>query len=158
MNWDHFSYKVAAHFLSAMINGDYSGMTSEECAQYRHFERTAFDNARAAGFIVGHWATVDDSGDDWGTCAVTGLLAMREEVHLMVYRVITPAWRTTPAGTHICAVDGADVGHVWRASSGRVAAHYWPDGGPEKIRYFEVGAPLSVGVEWINARVQGGAA
>lgn len=85
MKWDHYEYKIAGHFLAAMINGDYSGMTSEECRDYRTFERQAFENARAAGFTVGHWATVDDDGEDWGECAITGLHAMRVTVRLMVY-------------------------------------------------------------------------
>lgn len=136
--WDHYSYKVAAHFLSAMINGDYSGMTSEECRQYRQFEQEAFANARAAGWTVGHWATVDDSGDDWGRCDVTGLQAMREEVRLMVYKqgaeqakpAPVHAWRTTPAGAEVLSLDGQDIAHAWRAKSGRFAGHVWSEPAP----------------------------
>lgn len=86
MEWDHYEYKLAGHYLSAMVNGDYSGLTSEECAEYRAFERKAFDDARAAGWTPGHWAHVDDSGEDWGICAVSGLYAMRECVRLMVHK------------------------------------------------------------------------
>lgn len=85
-NWDHFEYRVAEHFLPAMINDDFSGMTEYEISDYRKFEKQAFKTAREDGFTVGHWADVAGSGDDWGLCDVTGLFAMRCTVRLMVYR------------------------------------------------------------------------
>lgn len=85
-HWDHYEYKIAGHYLSAMINNDFSGMTDEETAEYKVFEREAFDNARADGFIIGHWADVVDSGENWGLCEVSGLHAMRCTVLLMVYK------------------------------------------------------------------------
>lgn len=87
MEWDHFDYRIAGHYLSVMVNGDYSGMTSEECREYRAFERKAFQNAREAGFTVGHWSTESDhAADNWGACDVCGLQAMRADVKLMVYK------------------------------------------------------------------------
>lgn len=89
-NWDHFEYRIAEHYLSAMVNGDYSGMTDDEISDYRKFEKEAFETAREGGFTVAHWAPVDDSGEDWGMCDVTGLLAMRCTVRLMVYKEVAP--------------------------------------------------------------------
>ena len=90
-NWDHFEYRIAEHYLPAMVNGDYSGMTEGEIVDYREFERVAKGAALADGFTVGHWADVEGSGDDWGRCDVTGLLAMRCTVRLMVYKKVAPA-------------------------------------------------------------------
>ena len=86
MKWDHYEYKIASHYLPAMINGDYSGMTSEECSDYRAFEQAAYKDAREAGFTVGHWAHEDGEGGDYGTCAVSNTVADRATVKLMVYK------------------------------------------------------------------------
>lgn len=86
MHWDYYEYRIAEHYLPAMINGDSSGLTDGEISDYREFEKEAFKNAREAGFTVGHWAPVDDSGEDWGMCDVTALFAMRCAVRLMVYK------------------------------------------------------------------------
>lgn len=83
--WDHFEYAIAEHRLSAMVNGDFSGMDDPECQQYRDFERQAFADAHAMGWNVGHWAPVDGSGEDWGTCEICRLSAMRCTVRLMVW-------------------------------------------------------------------------
>ena len=84
--WDYYEYKISEHWLPAMVNGDFSGMSTDECADYRTFERQAFDTAHENGFTVGHWAPVDFSCDDWGLCDISGLYAMRCIVRLMVYR------------------------------------------------------------------------
>lgn len=86
MNWDHYDYRIAEHYLSALINGDQSGMTDTESVEFNAWESQARDNATSAGFTVGHWADVADSGEDWGICEVSGLFAMRRTVRLMVYR------------------------------------------------------------------------
>lgn len=84
--WDYFEYKIAEHYLTAMINDDFSDIDYVECKQYHAFEQHAHETATAGGFTVGHWSPVDDSGEDWGHCDISGLFAMRCTVRLMVYR------------------------------------------------------------------------
>ena len=86
MQWDSFDYKVADHYLSALINADLSGMDDAEIARCQEWESQSYADARSAGFTVGHWSDVEGSGEDWGTCDVSGLLAMRCTVRLLVYR------------------------------------------------------------------------
>jgi hypothetical protein len=74
--WDCNEFKIAAHYLPALINGDYTGMTTQECAEFAAWIRGALH-----GLPSGHWATeTDDNGDDFGTCAVSGLKAGRSLV------------------------------------------------------------------------------
>ena len=84
--WDHYEYRVDENFLSAMINGDFSSMTCEECADYENFERVAYGVARVAGFTVGHWTDVEGTDEDWGRCDICNMQAMRITVRLMVYK------------------------------------------------------------------------
>jgi hypothetical protein len=87
MIWDQFDYKIADHYLSALFNGDESGINESDCKALQAFIDRANDAARSAGFIIGHWSMPgDDECNDWGTCDVSGLLAMRCTVSLMVYR------------------------------------------------------------------------
>lgn len=55
--------------------------------------------------------------------------------------------RTTPAGTIIYSHNGEDIAHVWQAPSGKHAAHWWADGGPETIRYFDTRADALAFIE-----------
>ncbi len=86
MQWDHYEYRIGAHYLSALINGDYSGMSDAESAEFDEWLADAKSNAREAGFTIGHWCDVEDSGEDWGRCYVSGLFDMRVTVRLMVYK------------------------------------------------------------------------
>ncbi|MNK49861.1 hypothetical protein D3C87_687260 [compost metagenome] len=90
LEWDHYEFKVAGFYLAAMINGDYSGMSSDECMAYRTFERNAFAVAKESGLTVGHWSADSDECDNPGftTCAVSGLYADCVLVKLMCYRAV----------------------------------------------------------------------
>ncbi len=85
-HWDHYEYRIAEHYLPAMFNDDFSTMYDAEISEYREFDAQARENAKDAGFTVGHWAPLDGSGDDWRLCEVSGLLAMCCTVRLMVCR------------------------------------------------------------------------
>lgn len=87
MQWDTFDYRIAEHYLSALINGDQSGMTEDEIAEFDAWESSARQNARANGWSIGHWCDVPDSGEDWGQCNIGGLFTMRCTVQLHVHRV-----------------------------------------------------------------------
>jgi len=84
MEWDSYSYRIAEHYLSALVNGDESSMRAADSAEFNAWQETAHETARAAGFTIGHWADVDGSGEDWGRCDISGTLAMRCTVNLMV--------------------------------------------------------------------------
>lgn len=84
--WDHYEFKIAGHYLPALINGDHTGLENDETRDLSQWESDAMQSARDSGFTVGHWSHDDCGGDDWGRCAVSGLFAMRETVRLMVYR------------------------------------------------------------------------
>ncbi len=86
MQWDHYEYKIAKHYLSALINGDETGLEDDKQTQFEQWESQARADATTAGYTIGHWTDVEDSGEDWGTCAVSGLFAMRCTVRLMVYK------------------------------------------------------------------------
>lgn len=86
MNCDHFEYRIAEHYLSALINSDTSGLEDDEERQFNEWEAQARADARSAGLTVGHWVVAEGSGEDWGRCDVSGLFAMRCTVRLMCYR------------------------------------------------------------------------
>lgn len=86
MQWDHFEYRIAEHYLSALINSDTSGMEDSEEKEFNIWLNAANANAVAAGWTVGHWSDVDGSGEDWGRCDISGQLAMRCTVRLYVYK------------------------------------------------------------------------
>ncbi len=86
MQWDHYDYRIGEHYLSALINGDESGMSDAESAKFDAWIETAQSNATESGFTVGHWCDVENSGEDWGRCEVSGLFDMRVTVRLMVYK------------------------------------------------------------------------
>lgn len=88
--WNQYEFKIADHFLSALINDDRSGMDDDEDEQLDDFVDAAYNTAVAAGWRVGHWSCVSEDGDeDYGECDVTGLFARRASVQLMVYREVT---------------------------------------------------------------------
>ena len=51
--WDYFEYRIAEHYLPAMVDCDLSGMDDTECKQYHAFDHQAHETAIAAGFTVG---------------------------------------------------------------------------------------------------------
>ncbi len=67
MQFDHYEYRIAAHYLPALINGDYTGMTDAE-------EREFTDFLESIDRRVTHW-DVTDYGDNFARCEVTGLHA-----------------------------------------------------------------------------------
>lgn len=86
MKWDHYEFKIAGHYLSALINGDFSGMEESEVSDFEAWEQWARENARDAGFCIGHWTCDSEESGDFGRCAVSGLFADRQTVRLMVYK------------------------------------------------------------------------
>ena len=70
-----YTYKIAKHFVSALINDDESGLTDDEGAQLWEWEQnlpTHFD-LKSPKHRVFDVAT--DESEDFDQCEVSGLLA-----------------------------------------------------------------------------------
>ena len=83
--WDHYTYHIADHFLPAMINDDYSGLSDDEVGELEAFIDEAFTDAREDDFKASHW-TVEDDSENIGFCDVCDKLANVATVKLMVYK------------------------------------------------------------------------
>lgn len=77
MNFEPMDYTLGAHFLSALVNGDETGLSDEESQQLTDF-LTGTHEQRGEG----HWATTDDA-DEFGRCEITGLRGNVERVQWM---------------------------------------------------------------------------
>lgn len=76
--WQH-EYQIGTHFLSALINGDFSGLDDSEFAQFDRWET----GIRISHGGIGHWTTVDDSAEEFEVCDVTGKRGNTEHVAYM---------------------------------------------------------------------------
>lgn len=67
MRFDYYEFTIADHYLSALINGDHSGLSeSEEC--------TFTDWLESTDRRITHWDVTDDS-ENFTRCDVSGLSA-----------------------------------------------------------------------------------
>lgn len=80
MTFDSYEYQIGAHFLSALINGDFSGLDDAETRTFIAWADTVHTSAPG----IGHWATLDDSADEFGLCEITGLRGATEKVAYML--------------------------------------------------------------------------
>lgn len=71
---DSIEYNIGVHYLSALINGDISGLADEEAAALDDFVYQAQLDA-PAGFEFGHFSPADCEADDFKMCEVSGLMA-----------------------------------------------------------------------------------
>ena len=71
---DTIEYNIGTHYLSALINGDLSGLADEEAAALEDFEFQARCDA-PAGFQFGHFSCPNGEPDDFKMCEVSGLMA-----------------------------------------------------------------------------------
>ena len=62
-------YVVASHYLSALINGDYSGLDDDECGHVDDFNNQVTDQ--------GEFSHYDTEGEqiDFAECEISGLMA-----------------------------------------------------------------------------------
>ena len=67
MKFDSMDYSIGAHFASALINGDYTGLDDHEEAALNAW----LEQHEMRG---GHWDMIGD-GLDFTQCEVTGLMA-----------------------------------------------------------------------------------
>jgi hypothetical protein len=74
MNFDYYTFNIGSHFLSAIINGDYSGLSDQEETALNRF----MDNLPVKN---GHFDLVEDEGN-FSQCEVSGLYDDCVEVRL----------------------------------------------------------------------------
>lgn len=68
MTFDYYQYDICGHYLPAIINGDYSGLSDAEEAEVNHWLDTL--PAEAA---YGHW-DISDECPDFRRDDVSGLM------------------------------------------------------------------------------------
>lgn len=80
-DFESHEFDIGAHFLSALIDGDVTGLSDAEERQLDEWER---ETRATIGDVsgLGHWQTVDGHSDEFGVCDVTGL---RSETERVVY-------------------------------------------------------------------------
>ena len=69
---DYFNYKISEHFVSAIFNNDFYGLTDEEEKQFSNF----MDNAGNVGFNNlqnATWYLENNAEPDFARCEITGL-------------------------------------------------------------------------------------
>jgi hypothetical protein len=67
MQFDHYEYRISSHYLSALINGDESGLSDTEAQEFNEW-------LESTDRRISHW-DVTDHGDNFTRCEVTGLHA-----------------------------------------------------------------------------------
>ena len=72
--WDIYEFTVAGHYLSALINGDISGLDNDDEKALRLFEERAVAKAKEDGAIHWHWS-IDTECGNFAKCEVSGLWA-----------------------------------------------------------------------------------
>ena len=68
MEFEQYEYTICGHYLSAIINGDYSGLEDSEEAELNEFLDSVSEHGN------GHWS-VDSEEPDFCTDEVSGLMA-----------------------------------------------------------------------------------
>lgn len=81
--WDSYTFYVASHFLPALINGDWSGMNTDDEYALNQFNKDVQHLMDRQNVLTWHWSTdADDEGDNFRHCEVTGLKAMCSKLTL----------------------------------------------------------------------------
>ena len=65
MHFDQYDYHIASHYLSALINGDESGLSDDESADLQAFVESLPG--------PGHWDCDDD--EHFARCEVSGMMS-----------------------------------------------------------------------------------
>jgi hypothetical protein len=79
MKFTQYEYTVSSHFLSALINGDVTGLSDEEECELDEWLESLEHGE-------GHWSTTEEH-DEFGLCEVTGL---RSQVERVIYNEVCP--------------------------------------------------------------------
>ena len=79
MNFDQYDYRIADYFLSALINGDCTGLTDEESE-----ELDTWESALPEG--KGRIYDYEEDSDNWGKCEISGLFAQIVTVKVLIVK------------------------------------------------------------------------
>jgi hypothetical protein len=71
----YYEYKIAKHFVSALINGDESGLTDEESKQLSDWEQSLPNHYYIKAPQHKVFAVAEDDDTDFAECEVCGLFA-----------------------------------------------------------------------------------
>ena len=86
--WDHVEYHISESYLSAIFNGDDSGLEGceeRDCDTCEICELDAFLEDVTEQFGPGHWSCPDDTDEtDFGTCDICGLGASIVNMKYMI--------------------------------------------------------------------------
>lgn len=109
MKFEEYMFTIGANFLSALINGDTSGLSAAESKELASWE-TYVIQANVGVDRSAHWSPTD-KGHVFGRCAITAMRGPVEEVTLCVEPVMCRAFLRCEnhATTHI---DNAVLGKV----------------------------------------------
>lgn len=77
MQFHQYSYTIADHFASALINGDNSGLTDSDQKEFEQF-------LASAPYGVSHWDIAGDGCDNFAKCEITDLYANCVEARAFV--------------------------------------------------------------------------
>jgi hypothetical protein len=75
MKFDYYTYQIGGHYLSALMNGDYSGLDDQESQQVDAFLNNLPVNK-------GHFDVMDLDNSSFSICEVCGLYSETYEVRL----------------------------------------------------------------------------
>ena len=75
MKFDYYTFNIGGHYLSAIINSDYSGLDDQEQQQTDAF----LDNLPVNN---GHFDAMDLDDPSFNTCEVSGLYSETYEIRL----------------------------------------------------------------------------
>ena len=68
--FDFYEYQIGQHFACTLEYGDFGDMTDTEIQEFNDWLECE------QGDKIGHWS-IQDMGENWGKCEVTGLLSNR---------------------------------------------------------------------------------
>jgi hypothetical protein len=83
---DTITFTIGQHFLSALINGDWTGLDEGDAAQFESWFETASDDYTGSDgnvWAFAHAAYVDGSDNEFGLCEVTGLRGAVSDVQFV---------------------------------------------------------------------------
>lgn len=80
-SWDFLEFTIAGHYLSALINGDTSGLEDQEIKDLETFEQNAYSVAKSCKAVAWHWS-IDTECANFARCEVSNLFASVFDVSL----------------------------------------------------------------------------
>jgi hypothetical protein len=79
---DYYDYRIGSHFLPALINDDFSGLSDEDESAYASWVCRCYDNAKSDGWTEFIWVENDAAG--FAKCNITNLFNDCIDVRLLV--------------------------------------------------------------------------